>query len=89
MGWGCEICSLTLREERRLSVFENRVLRSIFGRKRGEVTGKWRKLYNEKLNAQYCSTSFVRVTKSRRMRWMGHIGRIGREEACTGYWWET
>jgi hypothetical protein len=62
--YGCETWSLTLREERRLGVFENRVLRSIFGAKRDEVTGEWRKLRNEELNGLYCSSNIVRVIKS-------------------------
>ena len=66
--YGCETWSLTLREERRLRVFENRVLRGMFGTKRGEVTGEWRKLHKEKLNDLYCSPILVRVIKSRRMR---------------------
>jgi len=57
-------------------VFENRVLRRIFGRKRDEVTGEWRKLHNEELNILY-SPNIVRVIKSRRMRWAGHVARIG------------
>jgi len=65
-------------EERRLTVFENRVLRRIFGPKRDEVTGEWRKLHNEELNGLYCSQNIVRVIKSRRMRWAGHIARIWR-----------
>jgi hypothetical protein len=76
---------LTLREERRLRVFENRVLRRIFGPKREEVTGEWRKLHNEELHDLYSSPTLVRVIKSRRMRWAGHVVRIGRGEACTGY----
>jgi len=66
--YGCETWSLTLREKRRLRVFENRVRRRIFGPKRGEVTGKWKKLHNEELNDLYCSPSIVRVIKSRIIR---------------------
>jgi hypothetical protein len=78
--YGCEIWSLTLREEstRRLKVFENRVLRRIFGPKRGEVTVEWRKLYNEEFNVLYSSPNIVRVIKSRRMRWAWHVARMGR-----------
>ena len=65
---GCETWSLTLREERRLRVFENGVLRRIFGAKRDEVTGEWRKLHNEELHVLYRSPNIVRVIKSRRMR---------------------
>ena len=85
--YGCETWSLTLREERRLRVFENRVLRRIFGPKRDEVTGKWRKLHNEELNNLYTSPNIMRVIKSRRMRWAGHVARMGRGEVCTGFWW--
>jgi hypothetical protein len=63
-----------VREERRLRVFENKVLRRIFGPKRDEVTGVWRKLHNEELNVLYCSPNIVRVIKSRRMRWTWHVG---------------
>jgi hypothetical protein len=66
--YGCETWSLTLKEERRLRVFENTVLRRIFGPKRDEVTGVWRKLHNEERNDQYASPNIVRVIKSRRMR---------------------
>jgi len=66
--YGCEPWSLTLREERRLRVFENRVLRRIFGTKRDEVTGEWRKLHNEELNSLNSSSNIVPVIKSRRMR---------------------
>jgi len=61
--YGCETWSLILREERRLRVFENRVLRGIFGPRREEVTGKWRKLHNEELNDLYCSPNIVWVVK--------------------------
>jgi hypothetical protein len=67
--YGCETWSLILREEGKLTVFENGVLRRIFGPKRGEVTGEWRKLHNEELNDLYCSPHTVRGTKPRRTRW--------------------
>jgi len=67
--YGCETWSLTLREERRLRVFENRVLRTVFGPKRDEVTGEWRKLHNEELSDLYSLPNIVRVVKWRRMRW--------------------
>jgi hypothetical protein len=65
-----------LREERRLRVFENRVLRKVFGPKRDEVTGEWRKLHNEELHDLYTFTNILRVVKSRRMRWAGHVARM-------------
>jgi len=74
--YGCETWSFTLREESRLRVFENRVLRKIFGPKRDEVRGEWRKLHKEELNDLYCSLNIVRVIKSRRMRWAGHVARM-------------
>jgi hypothetical protein len=75
--YGCETWSLTLREEHRLRVFENKVLRRIFGPKRDEVTGEWRKLHNKELCNFYSSPSIIRIIKSRRMRWVGHVGRMG------------
>ena len=77
--YGCETWSLTLREERRLRVFENRVLRKVFGPKRDEVTGEWRKLHNEELNDLYSLPNIVRMVKSRRMRWAGHVARMGED----------
>jgi len=79
--YGCETWSLTLREERWLRVFENRVLRRIFGPKRDEVTGEWRKLHNEELNDLYCSHNIVRMIKSRRMRWARHVARMGERKS--------
>jgi hypothetical protein len=74
--YGCETWSLTLREEHRLRVFENRVLRRMFGPKR-EEDGPWRKLHNDELHSLYSSPNIVRVIKSRRMRWAGHVARMG------------
>jgi len=73
---GCETWSLTLREESRLRMTENGVLRRIFEPKRYEATREWRKLHNEKLNDLYCSPNIFRVIKSRRMRWAGHVARM-------------
>ena len=76
--YGCETWSLKLREERKLRVFENMVLRRIFGLRRDEVTGEWRRLHND-LNDLYSSPNIVRVIKSRRTRWTGHVARMGEE----------
>jgi hypothetical protein len=75
--YGCETWSLTLKEARRLRVFENRVLRIKFGPKWDGVRGEWRKLHNEELNDLYSSSSYVRVIKSRRIRGAGHVQRMG------------
>jgi len=77
--YGCETLSLTLREEKKLRVFENKVLRRIFGPRRDEVTGDWRRMHNEELNDLYSSPNIVRVIKSRRIRWAGHVARMGEE----------
>jgi hypothetical protein len=77
--YGCETWSLTLREERRLRVFENRVLKRVFEPKSNEVTGDWRKLYNDELNDLYSLPNIVHVVKSIRMRWAGHVARMGEE----------
>jgi hypothetical protein len=79
--YGCETWSLTLREEHKLRVFENTVLRRIFGPKRDEVTGGWRKLHNEELHNLYPSPSIIRMVKSRRMRWTGHVARMWKRNA--------
>jgi hypothetical protein len=78
--YGCETWSLTVREEHKLRVFENRVLMRIFGPKRDIVTGGWRKLHNEGLHNLYSSPSIIRIIKSRGMRWAGHVARMGGEE---------
>jgi hypothetical protein len=75
---GCETWSLTLREDHRLRVSDNTVLRRILGPKRDEVTGRWRKLHNEELHNLYSSTYIIRITKSRRMRWAGHVVCMGK-----------
>jgi hypothetical protein len=76
----CETWCLALREKLRLRVFENRVLRKIFGLKRDEVTGEWRKLHNKELHYLYSSPSIIRIIKLRRMRWMGHVARMGEKK---------
>jgi hypothetical protein len=75
----CETWSLILKKEHRLTVFEKRVLRRIFGQKRDEVTGEWRKLHNKKLRDLYSLPSIIRMIKSKRMRWTGHVARMGEE----------
>jgi hypothetical protein len=70
-------------------VFENRVLRSIFGPKRDEEIGGWRKLHNEELHNLYCSSSIIRIIRSRRMRWAGHVARMGRRGMHIEFLWES
>jgi hypothetical protein len=83
--YGCETWSLTLREEHRLKVFENRVLRKIFGPKM-EEDEPWRKLHNDELHSLYSSLNIVRVINSRRMRWAGHVARIGEGRGVYRVW---
>ncbi|KAJ4428355.1 hypothetical protein ANN_24374 [Periplaneta americana] len=82
--YGCETWTLTLREEQRLQVFENKILRKIFGAKRDEVTGEWRKLHNTELHALYSSPDIIRNIKSRRLRWAGHVARMGESRNAYG-----
>jgi hypothetical protein len=82
--YGCETWSLLLREVYRLKVFENRVLRRIFGPKKDKVTGEWRKLHNKELHDLYSSPSIIRIIKSKRMRWAGYIARMGRRGTRIG-----
>jgi hypothetical protein len=87
--YGCETWPLTLREEHRLRAFENRVLRRIFGPKRDEVTGGWRKLHNEELHNLYSSPGIISMFKSRKMRLAEHVARMVRRGMQIGYWWES
>ena len=80
--YGCETWSLTLRDGSKLRVFENMVLRRIFGPRRDKVKGEWRRLNNEELNDWYSSPNVVRVIKSRRMRCAGHVARMGEERVA-------
>jgi hypothetical protein len=85
--YGCETWALTLREELRLKVSENRALR-IFGLKGDEVMGDWRKLHNEELHNLYSLPGIIRIIKSRRMRRAGHVP-LGRRRMHISYWWES
>jgi hypothetical protein len=82
--YGLETWSLTLKKERELRVFENRVLRRIFGPRRDEVTGDWRKLHNEAFLNLHSSPSVIRTITSRRIRWVRDVARMGEED-----WWES
>jgi hypothetical protein len=82
--YGWETWSLTLMEEQRLRVFANRVLRKIFEPKRDEVTGEWRKLHIKELRALYSSPSIIRIIESRRMKWAGHVARMGEKRNAYG-----
>ena len=83
---GCETWSLTLREECSLRVFKNRVLRRIFGPKKDDITEEWKKLHNEEFYDLYCSPN-IQVTKSRRMRWAGHVAFTGDRRGVHNIWW--
>jgi hypothetical protein len=84
MGW-----CLALREEHRMRVFENRVLRSIFRPKRDEVTRDWRKLHDEELHNLYSSQSIIRMIESKKMRWLGNVARTGRRGMHAGFRWKS
>jgi hypothetical protein len=86
--YGHEIWFLTIKEDHRLSVFENRVLRRILAPKIDEETGGWRKLNNEEFHNLYSSPSIIRMIKSRRTRWSWHVARIGCRGMHIGIWWE-
>jgi hypothetical protein len=89
--YGCKTWSLTLREDYRLRVFENRVLRKIYGPKRDEVIWGWRKLHNGEFHNLYCSSSIItsKMIKPRRMRWARHIALMERRGMHIGFWWES
>ena len=80
--YGCDAWSLTTKEERKLRLFENMVLKRIFGPRRDEVKGEWRRLHNEELNDLYSSPNLLRVIKSRRMRWPGHVALMEEERGA-------
>jgi hypothetical protein len=85
---GCEACSLTIREERKIRVFENRVLRSTFRPKRDKIVGYWRKLHNEELYNLCPSPNIIRMIKSTGLRWSDHVARLGRRLTHKGVWWK-
>jgi hypothetical protein len=87
--YGCEIWSLTLREENRLRAFENRVLKRVFGPKKDEVTGEWRKLQTEELHNLYSTQNINRKINSWRMRWVVHVASIGIQLAQDRDWWQA
>ena len=80
--YACDTWSFTLREEHRLRMYANKVLRKFFGAKRDEITGEWRKLHNAELHALYCSPNIIRSLKSRRLRWAEHLKTYGIVQKC-------
>jgi hypothetical protein len=84
---GCRTWSLTLREEHTLRVLENTVLRKIYGPKGKEVAGDWRKLHIKELHVLYSSPNFIRLIKSRSMKWTEHVAWIGEKRNASGFWW--
>jgi hypothetical protein len=87
--YGCETWCLTLREEHRLRVFENRALRRIFGPKRNGMKGQWRKLHKEEFYNLFSSSSIIRMIKSRKNRWAENVAQKIRRGMCIDYWWES
>ena len=85
--YDCETWSLTMKEERRLRVFGNKVFRRIFGPKRNELTGEWIRLYSEELNDLHSSPNIILVIQSRIIRWAGLVARMGRGQVHTEFWW--
>jgi hypothetical protein len=86
--YGCKTWSLPLKEEHRLKIFENRILNTIFEPKRDEVTGVSRKLHNEELHNLFSSPSLIRMIKSRRMKWPGHVARMREKTMLVGFGWK-
>jgi hypothetical protein len=86
--YGCLTSSLTLRDEYRLRVFENNLLRRIFGMKRDKVIGRCRKLHNKEFCNLYSSPHIFKMIMSRKIRWKGRVAHMGRRRTPTGCWWE-
>jgi hypothetical protein len=87
--YGCETLALASRDEHKLRVFENMVLRTISGPKRDKVLGEWRKLHNAELHNMYSYSRIIRQIKAKRMRWVGHVAHMQQERKVTRFWWES